>query len=91
MVRTFFTRSAITEGLGENRHPGLEMAVADRRILRVPGDEEHLQLRTGIACGVGDLAAIHAPGEPDNVPPRAATVMSKIFDMPGMSALDYLM
>ena len=43
-------------------HAGIKVAVAQHRILRIAGDEQHLQPRPGGAGGVGDLAAVQAAG-----------------------------
>jgi hypothetical protein len=49
------------KGLGVHLHAGIEVAVPDRRIFGVAGDKQHLQVRTGLTRGVGDLPSVDPP------------------------------
>src|ERR1700754_3288118 len=53
------------ERLCDHFHSLVETAIANNGILRIAGDEQHLQFRPKLASGVGDLAAVHAVRKPN--------------------------
>ena len=56
-------RAASDEGLGDDVHPRLEVAVADGRGFGVAGDEEHRQPRPEKAARVRHLPPVQASGQ----------------------------
>lgn len=62
MSRMRVTSISITNGFVENLHAGIEVAVADRGVLRVAGDEQDLQTGPGDPCHIRHLPPVHAAG-----------------------------
>ena len=52
-------------GLVSTCIPGSRWAVTNYGILRIAGNEQHLEIRPQDASRIGHLAAVHAAREPD--------------------------
>src|ERR1700760_1015188 len=53
------------ERLRDHLHALVEAAISDDGIFCIAGDEQYLQLRSKLARGVGNLAAVHSVRKPD--------------------------